>query len=174
MNRNLLIVGAGAYADVASEIAHDMNCFDKIDFVDDSKKTTPCGCAVVGTMNELRELCANYTDIVVAIGNPKVRLSFLDTIKSTTSLNVVSLISPRAYISRSARIMGGCIVEPMAVVHSDSVLEEGCIVSAGAVVSHTSKCGRGVHVDCNATVAGYTVVPNETKVCFGEVYFAEK
>ena len=41
-NRNLIIVGAGAYADVAFEIASDMSCFDRIDFVDDNKKYRFC------------------------------------------------------------------------------------------------------------------------------------
>ena len=31
-------------------------------------------------------------------------------------------------------------------------------------------CCDGVHVDCNATVAGYCLVPAGTKVCSGEVY----
>ena len=35
MNRNLLIVGAGIYGIVVYEIAADMRCFEKIDFVDD-------------------------------------------------------------------------------------------------------------------------------------------
>lgn len=43
MNKNLLIVGAGTYGVVASEIATDMGCFEKIAFVDDERKTTPNG-----------------------------------------------------------------------------------------------------------------------------------
>lgn len=39
MNKNLLIVGASTYGVVASEIAADMGCFEKIDFVDDERKT---------------------------------------------------------------------------------------------------------------------------------------
>lgn len=49
MNKNLLIVGASTYGVVASEIAADMGCFEKIDFVDDERKTTPNGIEVVGT-----------------------------------------------------------------------------------------------------------------------------
>ena len=169
-DRNLLIVGAGAYADVAFEIASDMGCFNRIDFVDDNKEETPNGHKVAGKVKDIEGLCVNYTDIVVAIGNPKIRLSFLEMAKRDTKLNVATLISPRAYVSSSALVKAGCILEPMAVVHSGCALEEGCIVSAGAVVNHSSNCGRGVHVDCNAVVAGYTVVPAETKICFGEVY----
>ena len=58
----------------------------------------------------------------------------------------------------------------MAVIHAGAVIPVGCIISAGAVVNHASMCCDGVHVDCNATVAGMTLVPAGTKVNSGEVY----
>lgn len=170
MHKNLLIVGAGTYADVAYEIASDMGCFEKIDFVDDMRKATPNGIAVIGTTRDIEALAAKYTDIVVAIGTLGIRMAMLNTIKEKTDLCIVSLISPRAYVSPSAQIMSGCIIEPTAVVHTGCVIAEGCIISAGAVVNHASKCCEGVHVDCNATVAGYSLVPAGTKIGSGEVY----
>ena len=170
MDKNLLIVGAGTYALVASEIAADMGCFEKIDFVDDRVKTLQNGIAVVGTTQDIDRLAGEYSNIIVAIGNPEVRLSFINRIKEITPYHIVSLISPKAYISPSAKIMSGCIIEPMAVVHTACVIGEGCIISAGAVVNHASTCGSYVHVDCNATVAGYANVPTGLKICSGEVY----
>lgn len=170
MNNNLLIVGAGIYAVVASEIAADMGCFEKIDFVDDERKTTPNGVEVVGTTREIDELAIRYSNIIVAIGNPKVRLSLLKRIQEETLYRIVSLVSPKAYVSPSAQIMSGCIIEPMAVVHTGCIISHGCIVSAGAVINHASICCDGVHVDCNATVEGYCMVPEGTKICSGEVY----
>lgn len=170
MNGNLLIVGAGSYAVVAAEIAADMGCFEKIAFVDDEIRTLQNGTSVVGTTGDIDRLAGEYSYIIVAIGNPEVRLSLLDKIQKETPYQIPSLISPRAYVSSSAKIMKGCIIEPMAVVHTACVLEEGCIVSAGAVVNHDSTCCRGVHVDCNGAVAGYSCVPAGTKICSGEVY----
>lgn len=170
MNKNLLIVGAGVYAVVASEIATDMGCFDKIDFIDDKRTETPNGIAVVGTTKDLDKLAIQYSNIIVAIGNPEVRLSILKRIREETPYRIVSLISPQAYVSPSAQIQYGCIIEPMAVVHTGCVLAEGCIVSAGAVINHVSMCGTGVHVDCNATVRGHTLVPAGIKIECGEVY----
>lgn len=170
MNGNLLIVGAGSYALVAAEIAADMRCFEKIAFVDDAIKTVQKGASVIGTTQDIARLAGEYSYIVVAIGNPEIRLSLLDKIQKETNCQIPSLVSPRAYISPSAKVMKGCIIEPMAVVHAACVLEEGCIISAGAVVNHDSTCGRGTHVDCNATVAGYAHVPAGTKICSGEVY----
>lgn len=173
MNKNLLIVGTGIYAVIASEIAVDMGCFDKIAFVDDEKKETPTGVKVIGTTRDLEVLATQYDSIVVAIGNPKVRLDMLDRIKAETSYQIVSLISTRAYISSSAQIRQGCIVEPTAVVQAGCVIGEGCIISASAVVNHASICCDGVHVDCNATVDGYCIVPAGLKIYSGEVFRKE-
>lgn len=170
MNKNLLIVGAGQYGTVAKEIAQSMGCFEKIDFVDDVMKATPDGVCVIGTTENLEELAARYTDIAVAIGNPDVRLSLIERIKRQNAYRVVSLISPQAYVSPSARLACGCVIEPLAVVHANCVLNCGCIISAGAVVNHAAECGEGVHVDCNATVEGYCRVPEKTKVRCGTVY----
>lgn len=37
-------------------------------------------------------------------------------------------------------------------------------------MNHATTCCDGVHVDCNATVEGYCLVPARTKICSGEVY----
>lgn len=170
MNRNLLIVGAGTYGVLAYEIAKDMGCFEKIDFVDDERKTTPNEIEVVGVTKDIDELAVEYSNIIVAIGNPDVRLSLLARIKEETPYRIVSLASPKAFVSPTAQIMSGCIIEPMAVVHTGCVISTGCIISAGAVINHVSMCCVGVHVDCNATIDGYCLVPAGTKIRSGEVY----
>ncbi len=170
MNDNLLIVGAGIYGLVAKEIADSMNCFGKIAFVDDERTETLNGIATIGTCADLSNLSIEYHNVVVAIGNPEIRLSLIRRIEEETTLNLVTLISPRAYVAPFSQIMKGCIIEPMAVVQTGCVLAVGCIVSAGAVVNHASMCCDGVHVDCNATVVGCTLVPAGTKIKCGEVF----
>ncbi len=174
MNQNLLIVGAGIYGVVAKEIAENMNCFDKIDFVDDEKQFTPMGVPVVGKTKDLTELNSDYSNIIVAIGCSEVRRAMLKKLQEEANFKIVTLVSPDAYIAPSALIMPGCIIEPMAVVQSMSVIAAGCILSAGAVVNHASMCCDGVHVDCNGTVAGNTLVPSGMKIKAGEMYDGER
>lgn len=170
MNKGLLIVGAGVYGLVAKEIAESMACFDKITFVDDNAKTMPNGIEVMGTISDAENLVCEYYNVIVAIGNPEVRLRLIKKFEEEMPCRIISLISPSAYISPSAQFGKGCIVEPMATIHTGCVLTTGCIVSAGAVVNHCSMLCDGVHIDCNATVAGCTIVPAGTKVCSGEVF----
>lgn len=168
--RSLLIVGAGTYALLAYEIASDMKVFEKISFIDDTKTQSPIGDDIVGRIEDLHSVSNNYTDIIVAIGNPEVRLNLLERIKKETRLNIAALISPKAYIAPSAEISEGVVVEPFAVVHTACVIKRGCFISAGAVINHESICEECVHVDCNATVSGYATVPAGTKVLSGTVF----
>lgn len=170
MNKNLLIVGAGAYGIVASEIAREMGCFDKVDFVDDELQSTPTNVNIVGTVKDIDELNEQYSYIIVALDDSEKRIMLLNKIEEETSYRIATLISPKAHIAASAQIMNGCIIEPMAMVHSLSVISAGCIISAGAVVSYASMCCDGVLVGCNATVTNSTLVPAGTKIKCGEVY----
>jgi UDP-3-O-[3-hydroxymyristoyl] glucosamine N-acyltransferase len=170
MGKKLLIIGAGIYSLVAAEIAADMDEFDQIDFVDDVRQMSPNGKTVLGTTKQLNELLLQYHNVVVAIGNSTVRMNLLFQLKQQKDCEIISLISPKAYVSPTATIGVGCIIEPMAVVHSNCVLEDGCFVSAGAVINHESRCCRCVHVDCHATVVGKSIVPEGTKIDSGDVY----
>ena len=169
MNKNLLIVGAGVYGLVAKEIAESLGCFERIAFVDDKAKIAPDGTETVGRVSDIKNLVSEYGNVIVAIGNPEVRLGIIERI-AELPCKTVSLVSPLAYVSYSAQLGTGCIIEPMAVVHTKCVLGIGCIVSAGAVINHDSTCCDGVHVDCNATVEGYSLVPTGKKIHSGEVY----
>ena len=169
MNR-LLIIGAGIYACVAYEIAIDMGEFERIDFLDDNQQFTPNGISVRGKLSELETVLSEYDAVVVAIGNPDIRLSYLQKINDISSDKIGTLVSPKAYISASAVLAGGCIIEPMAVVHTLCRVGQGCFVCAGAVLNHASVCEDGVQVDCNATVEGYATVPSGFKVEAGQVF----
>lgn len=174
MDKNLLIVGAGIYGIVAYEIAREMAFFDKIDFVDDEKDITLNGKEVIGRFKDIKKLNGQYNYIIVAIGNSKVRLEFLEKIEKETNFQISTLISPKAYVSPSATIGKGSIIEPMAVIQSLANVSTGCIISANAVINHSCLCCEGVHIDCNATVQGYSTVHKGTKIKSGEVYNSKK
>ena len=163
MNKNLLILGAGQYGRVVKEIATDMNCFEKISFLDDNSSLA------VGKLTDYKFFEDSYSYAFVAIGNPDIRIKWLDLLEET-NYTIPVLIHPKAYVSPSAKIMDGSIVEPMVVVHTECTIEKGCFISAGAVINHAAKCLECCHIDCNATVSGYAVVPAGTKVNIGAVF----
>lgn len=158
------------YGLVAKEIAKSTNYFEKIDFIDDLAEKTPDGIPVKGKTSDMKLLRRDYGCAVVAVGNPEFRLKMLKSIEEKTDYDIVNLISPYSYVSTSAKLGKGCIIEPMAVVHTGCIIGDGCLISAGAVVNHASVLREGVHIDCNATVAGYKNVPEFTKIECGTVF----
>ena len=159
----LLILGAGQFGLMVKEIAESMNCFDKIDFLDDNNEIA------IGKLEDHEKFSLEYRYAAVAIGNPEIRLSYIQKLEEAC-FTVAVIASPRAYIAPSAQIMKGSIIEPLAAVQANSVVAIGSIISSGAVVRHNAFVGDACHVDCNAVVMSGSIVPAKTKVEACTVY----
>ena len=162
-DKKLLIVGAGQYGMVTKEIAESMNCFEQVDFLDDNNQIA------IGKISQYEKYVNDYKYAIVAIGNSGFRLEMTEKLKSA-GYTIATIISPLAYISKSAVINEGCIVEAMAVVNTETVVGKCSFISAGAVVNHNSVIGYGCHIDCHATVKSNAVVPEKMKLECGQVY----
>lgn len=163
MDRNLLILGAGQYGFLAQEIARAMDCFRKIDFLDDNSPLA------IGSMGDSARFLGQYSDAFVAVGNSAFRLNCIRRLLSEGFLLPV-LRHPAAVVMPSARLGPGCMVEPMAVVSANTVVETGCLICAGAVVNHNAHLEPGCQIDCNATVPSNSIVPVGTKLCCGQTF----
>lgn len=172
MNKNLLILGAGQYGTVAKEIAEEMGCFDKIDFLDDTfgMEETEGNYheQSIGKLSDLDKFTDNYTYAICAIGNAETRQLWTNRI-TEECYRIPVLSSPRAFISKSAQLRHGDIIEPMAVVHANAVVGIATFVSAGAVVNHNSFTSDYCHINCNSVVLSGAIVSPYTKTQAGEV-----
>ncbi len=157
MNDSLLIIGAGQFGIMVSEIAKEMGSFDKIDFLDDKNPVA------IGKTEEYSHFTKDYAYAICAIGNPQIREKVTSGLISAGYM-VPNIISPCAYVSPSATLGCGVIVEPMAVIQKNARVGDGAIISSGAVVRHDSIVGRMCHLDCNSVVLSMSSVPEGTKV----------
>ncbi len=157
MNKNLLIIGAGQYGMVAKEVALVMQCFEKIDFIDDNNPIA------IGEIEEIKSFANQYTYAFCAIGNADVREEIVNKLKRYGFV-LPTLIHPQAYVSPSAKIECACIVEPMAVVNSEAVVQEGSFICAGAIANHNSIIGKYCHIDVGAIIEARSVIDNGIKI----------
>jgi len=163
MARKLLILGAGQFGRMLREIAAQMHCFDRIDFLDDAASDA------LGALSDCKMLCGNFTDAVVAIGKPDVRLFWIEQL-AEIGYNIPAIISHKAYIAPSAVIGDGSVIEPNATVQTGSFIDKGCIVASGAVVRHNATMQAGGCLDCNAVLLSGAVLPAQAKVPALTVY----
>ena len=116
---NLLILGAGEYGQLVKELVR--NKYTTIDFLDDRSETA------IGKLEDYKKYVGKY-EAIVAIGNNDVRMAWLEKLEEA-GFNIPTLISPQAYVSPSAVIGQGCIIEPMAVINANAKVEKGSIIS---------------------------------------------
>lgn len=160
--RKLLILGAGQYGRVLKEIAEATGQYSEIAFLDD----TPTE-GVIGSLNEYNIFSDCFTDAIVAIGNPEVRMRWIEKISEEYHIPVI--IHPSAYVSPSARIDSGSIVEPLAVINTDVIIGRGCIISAGAIINHNSVVSDGVHCDVGCVIPARSNIESMRKIVQGEL-----
>lgn len=163
MKKDLLIIGAGQYGLVAKETAELMNVFGSIDFLDDINENA------IGKVSDYKLFVGKYNYAFVAVGNPEFRLKKAQDLEEAGYI-LATLIHPDGFVSPSAEIHNGSIIEVHAVVSSASIVSRCCIVSAGAIINHNSTLKEGCHVDCGAVVCSNSVVPEKYKVNCGQVF----
>lgn len=164
MNNNLLILGAGGHGRVVKEVAEAMRIFDKIDFLDDDLSCS----AAIGVCSDSEKLAVQYKNAFVAFGNNEHRMFWLKKVEEF-GFNIPMLIHPTAYVSPSATIHSGSIIEANAMVNTNSVIGKGCILGMGAIIDHDSFVGSGCHVDCGAIIKSHARIEANSKIESGEI-----
>lgn len=161
--KRLLILGAGQYGKLVCETALAIGSFAKVAFLDDGNPVA------LGKLEAYSDFSREYSCAFVAIGNPYVRRLWLDRLEQA-GFELPVLIHPKAWVSPSAQLAPGVIVEAMAAVNTESQVGRGCLLCAGSVVNHNAIVGDFCQVDCNAVVAANAYVPEGTKVNSCTVY----
>lgn len=160
--KKIVIIGASGHGKVIADIALKAG-YEKIVFLDDDKTITECaGFAVNGPICNI----VNYADydVIIAIGNAEIRQKIYTQI---INYSVVTLIHPRAVISRRVSVGRGTVIMAGAVVNSDTKIGEGCIINTGASVDHDCIIGDFVHIAVGTHVAGTVKIGNRTWVGIG-------
>lgn len=162
MNNNLLILGAGGYGHVVREIAEDSGIFDEIDFLDDSSPLA------IGKFGDAEKFLKGYPNAVVALGNAELRLGYIEKLRAA-GFQIPAIISPRAYVSKSAKIGNGTIVEPFSAVNANSEVGIGVLLRCGSVIDHNAKVGDFCYIDCGVVVKANNSVGLKIKIAANSV-----
>ena len=162
MNNNLLILGAGGYGHVVREIVEDSGIFDKIDFLDDSSPLA------IGKFGDAEKFLKGYPNAVVALGNAELRLGYIEKLRAA-GFQIPAIISPKAYVSKSAKIGNGTIVEPFSAVNANSEVGIGVLLRCGSVIDHNAKVGDFCYIDCGVVVKANNSVGFKMKIAANSV-----
>lgn len=159
--KSLLIIGASGHGKVIADIATKKG-YKKIEFLDDDESIKTCaGFSVIGRVSEAGKIRG---DKIVAIGNASIRKKIQESLTG-----VITLIHPKAVISRRVKIGRGSVVMAGAIINSDTVIGKGVIINTGASVDHDCRVGDYSHISVGAHVAGTVEIGNKTWIGAGAI-----
>lgn len=155
MTKSLVIVGAGGHGQAVADLAELTGDYHEICFLDDSFPTSEyaIGKPILGTIETLFSGKLSCDDVFVAIGNNKIRKSIIQRIIES-GLSLVSLIHPKAFVSKYATIEGGVAVMAGAIIGTNAKLKVGALVNASATVDHDCILQDYSHIGVGVQLAG--------------------
>lgn len=165
---DLIIIGAGGHGKVVADVASAMNMWKNISFLDEKYPDLRevSGFKVVGSDSMLKEMNKDDVSIIVAIGDNKKRLEYIEKLQDD-GYQLPVIKHPSAVISDSVKIGSGTVVFPNVVINVDSTIGTGCILNTAATIDHDCVVGDGVHISPGANLGGSVRLGRNTWIGIG-------
>jgi len=155
-----VVIGGGGHARVVLDALSESKGVELLGIVDpEAQEQTLQGFALAHlggdeVLPALRE--SGATHFVVGLGGARDNRPRRDLFERGVALGLepLSVVHPRAIVSRRARLAPGVAVLAGAVVNAGAELEAGALINTGALVEHDCRIGAHAHVATGARLAG--------------------
>lgn len=154
-----------------------------IGVIDNKAKGSFMGYPILGNDDDVLELATAYKEIpLVNAPDSSLVKKKLFLLYSDAGFDFATIISPRAFISKSASVGKGCIIQSGVNISSNVKIGRFCklnynanvmhdvslgdftIIGPNAVVLGRSQLGESVYIGANSTIEHDTVIVDGTKV----------
>jgi sugar O-acyltransferase (sialic acid O-acetyltransferase NeuD family) len=157
---------------------------DVVGLVDNNMKGLYCGYPIIGTDNDVTLLAEKYKEEVLLVNGPdssKVK-RILAKKYGEAGFSFATVVSPKANVSKSAKIGEGSIVQSGVNISSNSQIGKFCkfnfnsnvmhdvkmgdyvVIAPNSVILGRAEIGDDVYIGANSTIEHDTIVKNETKI----------
>ncbi len=91
------------------------------------------------------------------IKSPNLRIKLFEM-----NLNFATVISPRAYVSKHAKVGLGTIVMHDALINAGAVIGSNCIINSKTLIEHDSLIGNHCHISTGSIINGDCIIGERT------------
>ena len=119
----------------------------------------------LGEDNDIINNIENYRDfpIVISPDNSKIRRKLFD-MYDQKGFKILSMISPKAYVSKSAEIGEGCIIQSFCNVSCNTKLGKGVRLNTYSNTMHDVSIGDFSIIAPNSVLLGRCIIGEETYI----------
>ena len=169
----LILVGGGGHCRSVIDVVESANHFRIYGIIDaqagQSRKVI--GYPIIGTDEDLERYFNLGFRFLVAIGQirtPDPRIMAFNRLHAL-GLDLATMISPNAYVSKRASIQAGTVVLHGAVVNAQATVGDNCIVNSLALIEHDAQIGAHCHISTGVRVNGGVKVEMGTFIGSGSI-----
>jgi sugar O-acyltransferase (sialic acid O-acetyltransferase NeuD family) len=158
----ILLVGAGGHAVSCIDVIEQQGEFTVAGLIGSGSEvgSTVLGYPVIGTDEELPSLVARYGAALIAVGQirtSELRIRLFELLVRLGS-QTPTIVSPRAYVSRHAKLGAGTIVMHGALVNAAASIGRNCIVNSNALIEHHATIADHCHISTATVVNGEVAI----------------
>ncbi len=155
--KGIVLIGNGGHARAVRDVIESLNGYsislggrpEIVHVVEDTRKLQATQWAA---------LASEYNSFVVSVGQIKTaqpRIDIVSALNDFVDDSVwVTLISPQAYVSPTAKIGIGTVIMHDAVVNAGAKVGAFCIINTSAIIEHDAEVLDFCHISTNAVVNG--------------------
>lgn len=162
MKPKLLLIGGGGHCRSLIDVIEAEGQFEIVGIIDIPEKIGEIvlGYTIIGSNEDLGRLREECTHALIAFGqikSPDGRIRMFEHLKAM-GYTLPTIISPRAYVSKHARIGEGSVIFHDALVNANATVGNNCIINTKALIEHDCTIGDHCHISTGAVVNGETVI----------------
>ena len=170
--KDLILVGGGGHCNACLDVLRLLNLYNVVGIIErDNFKLEKLHDVSVFKDQETEKLSKIYRNFLLTlgkIGKSKVREKKYYEL-SSLDIELVSLISPTAYVSASAEIATGVNIMHHALININVRIGENTIINSQSLVEHDSFIGSHCHISTGVKINGGVNIGNNTFIGSGTV-----
>ncbi len=173
MKKDIILIGGGGHCKACIDVIEQENKFRVVGILDLPELIgfEILGYEVLGTDEDFPKINKQVKYFLITVGQIKSaekRIQLFEMIKNSSAL-LPKIISPHAYVSKTAQIGEGTIVMHQALVNSNAKIGANCIVNSKALIEHDVVIGNHCHIATSAIINGNVEVGDRTFIGSGAI-----
>lgn len=158
MKRDIILIGGGGHCKACIDVIEREGRYRIAGIVDKEEKmnSSVLGYRIFATDQDLDRLIKKHSAFFITIGHIKnyMRRKQIFTMLTRKGVDIPSIISPSAYVSKHAKIGRGSIVMHRAFINADAAIGSNCIINTGSIIEHDCIIGDHCHISTGSIVNG--------------------
>ena len=173
MKKKIILLGAGGHAESCIDVIESTKKFEIVGLIGTPSELGKivCGYKVILDDKNIDSLKRKNLNAIVTIGQMKsaIKRKYFYNILKKNNLNIPSIISPLAYVSKFSKVNNGTIIMHGAIINANVSIGSNCIINSNALIEHGTKIGDNCHISTSVTINGGVTVEDEVFLGSGSI-----